>query len=368
MSGRAAVFHGPDRPLELVEIPRPVPGVGELLVRVTCCTLCRSDLHTHAGRRTEPTPIILGHEIVGAIEAFGPSAPHVDARGEAATAGDRVTWAIVANCGSCFFCNEGLPQKCQRAYKYGHHRFSPDHPAGGGLADYVLLAPGTSWYRVPSQLSDQVAAMANCAIATVAGLLSDGTSVDGRTVVVFGAGVLGLTACAMAQAAGARNVIVVDPHPECAERAQQFGAMHALPDVETLKPVLHELTDGRGADLALELSGAGQAVRAGVELTRVGGTLLLAGTVSPTATVAIEPEAVVRRMLTVRGVHNYRPRDLETALTFLAGVGRTFPFDDLVSAEFPLERADEAFAWAHARSGVRVAVRPKGDVASSDAS
>jgi alcohol dehydrogenase len=357
MTGRAAVFHGVGRPLELTEVAPPAPASGELLVRVSCCTLCRSDLHTHAGRRTEPTPIILGHEIVGTIEAFGPETQPVDAAGADARVGDRITWSIVASCGRWFFCRADLPQKCEHAYKYGHQRLDADHPAAGGLAEYVLLAPGTNWLRVPAGVSDHVASMANCATATVAGLLSD-VDVAGSAVVVFGAGVLGLTACAMARSAGASYVAAVDPHPECAQRAREFGATHALADAEAARSALAGLTSGRGADLVLELSGAVEAVIAGIDLLRIGGTLLLAGTVSPTASAPLQPETIVRRMLTIRGVHNYRPRDLAAALEFLAAGARQFPFDSLVQAEFPLDRVNEAFAHAHATPGIRTAIRP----------
>jgi D-arabinose 1-dehydrogenase-like Zn-dependent alcohol dehydrogenase len=129
---RAFLFHGPGTPLEQVRFATPQPQGAELVVRVTCCTLCRSDLHTHAGRRREPTPTVLGHEIVGRIESFGPEAPRRDARGMAVRTGDRVSWAVVVGCGRCFFCADDLPQKCERPYKYGHVRVTRERPWGGG--------------------------------------------------------------------------------------------------------------------------------------------------------------------------------------------------------------------------------------------
>ncbi len=356
---RAIVFTGHGKPLEMLRSPTPEPRGAEVLVRVSCCTLCRSDLHTHGGRRREPTPCVLGHEIVGRIEAFGPAAGRQDAAGVPLEVGSRVSWAVAVGCGSCFFCAEDLPQKCERPYKYGHHRLDPDRPLGGGLADYVVLVPGTVYYRVPDALADPVAAPANCATATVAALLRYGGPVAGRTVLVLGAGVLGVTACAMAQAAGARAVLVSDPVPGCRQRALQFGATHALPaEPEQLADGVRAVTGGRGADLVLELAGAAQTVQAGLALVRIGGTLVLAGTVAPVGELRFDPEAVVRRLLTIRGVHNYHPQDLATALDFLAGPGRDFPWRSLVVAEYPLEQAEQAFAAAHANPGVRVAVVP----------
>jgi alcohol dehydrogenase len=355
-----AVFHRPGRPLELVEVPVPEPRGGEVLVRVTLCTLCRSDLHTHAGRRAEPTPAVLGHEAVGRVAAFGPAAPPADAVGEPVEVGDRVSWAVAVGCGACFFCADDLPQKCERPFKYGHHRLSPARPLGGGLAEFVLLVPGTAWFRVPDAVPDAVAAPANCAAATAAAVLRAGGPVAGRRVLVLGAGVLGLTACAMARAAGADAVLAADPRPEALARAADYGATSALPADAGMAGRVRAATAGRGADLVLELAGTADSVSVALDAARVGGTVVLAGTVAPVGPVPLDPERVVRRMLTVRGVHNYHPLDLGAALAFLAGPGRGHPWADLVAAVYPLAEAERAFADAHARPGVRVAVAPEG--------
>ena len=197
---RSILFHGPGRPLEMVRLSAPEPVGEELRIRVSVCTLCRSDLHTQAGRRIEATPTVLGHEIVGRIEAFGPSSPQVDAAGVPVRVGDRLTWAVVAGCGQCFYCTQGdLPQKCEKPYKYGHERATTIRPFGGGLSDVVVLVPGTAWFRVPDEVSDLMAAPANCATATAAGLLRQGGPIAGRCVLILGAGVLGVTLCAMAR-------------------------------------------------------------------------------------------------------------------------------------------------------------------------
>jgi alcohol dehydrogenase len=343
----------------LVRYSDPSPRGAELLVRVTCCTLCRSDLHTHSGRRHEATPTVLGHEIVGRIEAFGTEASRSDSRGLPASVGDRVSWAAAVGCGQCFFCAEDLPQKCERLYKYGHVQATRERPWGGGLADVVVLTPGTAWFRVPDEVSDRAAAPANCATATVAAMLRHAGSVAGRRVLVLGAGVLGVTACAMAREAGAHAVLASDPEPACRERAAAFGATHTFPaGPDELAAHVAETTHGRGADVVLELSGSPAAVTEGLSLVRTGGVLILAGTVAPVGSVGFDPESVVRRMLTIRGVHNYHPRDLESALAFLAGPGRGYPFESLVAAEYPLDQAEQALAHAHAHPGVRVAVVP----------
>lgn len=206
----------------------------------------------------------------------------------------------------------------------------------------MVLVPNTAWLRVPDAIPDEIAASANCATATAACVLRTAGDVRGQRVLVFGAGVLGLTACAMARSLGAASVTARDPSADALARAARFGATDAVPS--------------RGADVALELSGSAAAVSEALAAVRVGGTVVLAGTVSPVGVVPLDPEAVVRRMLTIRGVHNYAPPDLAAALAFLAGPGAAYPWGELAASAYPLERAEEAFAEAHARPGVRVMV------------
>ena len=356
---RAMVFEAPGKPMAEVVYARPEPAEGEVLVRVSCCTLCRSDLHTHAGRRREATPTVLGHEVVGRIEALGRGVGRRDARGEGVREGDRVTWAIAVGCGGCFYCLDGLPQKCERARKYGHERVSLDRPLSGGLSDWVALAPGTAWFRLPDSIPDELGASANCATATAAAVVRASGGVAGLRVLVLGAGVLGLTVAAMSRVAGAERVMVSDPERAQRERAPGFGATEVCAaNPAELDAVVREATQGRGADVVFELAGRSETVARAVALARTGGTVVLAGTVSPVGTVPLDPEAFVRRMLTLRGVHNYRPGDLAAALDFLAGEGSGFPWSSLLAARYPLAQAEEAFARAHACPGQRVAVYP----------
>ena len=114
----AVVFHGAGQPLELCELPIPPLEPDELLVEVTLSTICGSDLHTFAGRRSCDCPTILGHEITGRVVELNGTA--LDLFGDEVRPGDRITWSIAASCGRCFFCSNTLPQKCERLAKYGH--------------------------------------------------------------------------------------------------------------------------------------------------------------------------------------------------------------------------------------------------------
>jgi alcohol dehydrogenase len=271
------------------------------------------------------------------------------------TIGDRVTWSLVANCGGCFFCKRRLPQKCERMMKYGHERLRPGFELTGGLAEYVLLTPGTSLVRLPDELSDEAACPAGCVGATAAAILSAAGEAEEQSVLVFGAGMLGLTVCAMARGVGAAEVICCDVRRERLERATAFGATSVcLPN--DLAAVVRRVTGGYGIDVAVEASGAPDAFAAALEVTRTGGVIVLAGAVLPTAPVAVPPERLVRGHLTVRGVHNYAPADLLRAVRFLAE-GR-YPFEALVSNWLPLGEAERAFQEARRPDVFRVGVRP----------
>jgi putative phosphonate catabolism associated alcohol dehydrogenase len=352
----AAVFHGVGRELELRRIELPQPHGREVLVRVLGCTLCGSDLHTFSGRRQPPLPTILGHEIVGEVVALG-EAIGTDLAGNELRTGDRVTWAIVASCGDCFYCLRHLPQKCLKAVKYGHEPLRLGQELRGGLAEHCLLAPGAAIVRLPEELPLSVACPASCATATVAAALAAAGSVQQRNVCLFGAGMLGLTACAMLHVAGAAAIVCVDLNRNRLERARQFGATQAITS-QDLPQATDAATGGHGFDLVLELSGSPSAAESGLRLLRQGGTLVLVGAVFPTPPLAISPEQIVRRNLTIHGVHNYTPRDLLSAVDFLTHHHGDFPLADVVHPWFPLEAAAEAFRAGRDSEHIRVGVGP----------
>jgi putative phosphonate catabolism associated alcohol dehydrogenase len=351
--GLAAVFVEAGRPLELRTMTVLDPVGAEILVKVTACTLCGSDLHTFEGRRLAPSPSILGHEILGLIEAFGPEARRSDLAGLPLVEGDRVTWSVVASCGACFYCERGLSQKCEHMVKYGHEPLS-DRPTGG-LAEYCLLAPGSAIVRIPDALSDRVACPSSCATATASAAIRAAGSIEGRVILIQGAGMLGLTASAMAKQAGASEVICVDPIPERLALARRFGATRAVAP-EALAGLVAGLNGGRGVDAAIEMTGSPEAFEAALPLLRIGATYVLIGAVYPGRPVEIAMETIVRRTLTLRGLHNYAPEDLLTAVRFLAGA-EAYPFEELVEGWFPLSEANAAFGRSKDPGVLRVGVR-----------
>ena len=357
----AMVFDGPERPLRLQEMDLPVPAAGELLVRVVMTTLCGSDLHTFRGHRSTPCPTVLGHEVLGTVAALPRGECMTDALNQPLVLGDRVTWSVVVHCGNCFFCRHNLPQKCEHLFKYGHEQLQPKYGPSGGLADFCHLKAGTTVFRVPDELDDRVACPANCATATVAAAFDAADLCEDSAVLIQGCGMLGLTASAMARSRGARHVIVCDVDESRLQRAQQFGATHAIkiePSSNRLQQVVAQTTANRGVDLALEMSGSPEAIETGIELLRIGGRYIWVGAVFPTRPVSLFAEKIVRKMLTIQGLHNYAPGHLADALTFLQQHHLEFPFATLVSKSFPLSEAHAAFDFAAESGALRVAVCP----------
>ena len=336
-TARALLFEGESGRLRLEDREKPVPGPGEVLVRVTASTICGSDLHTIHGRRQVAVPTILGHEIIGTISEFGTDSAAQDMDGALLRPGDRVTWTIVGNCGRCQSCGSDMPQKCTAGFKYGHERDREGVRWAGGFADWCLLAPGTGIVRLPDAMADEVACPASCATATICAAMEAAGPVTGKRVLVAGAGLLGLTACAMARSGGASRVACVEPDPVRRARSESFGA------TEWFGPE----TGGDGEfDVFMELSGTNAAWEWAFRRLALGGRAVLVGSVFPAPDTRINLEFVVRRLLTIRGIHNYAPRHLASAIRFLANHGNRFPFGEMVSSWFDL--ADHAMALAEA--------------------
>jgi alcohol dehydrogenase len=356
----AAVFHEVGAPLKLEQFPIPELKGSEVLARVVCATICGSDLHSYYGRRHSPMPSVLGHEMVAEILAAGPDGAR-DFSGQPLSIGDRITWSMVWSCGECFYCTRGLRPKCEKLMKFGHEEIIAGRALIGGMAEHCHLPEGTAIFKVPGNVSDEVASPANCATSTVAALFRYAGTVAGQTVVVHGAGMLGQTACAMAAIGGAQQVIVIEPDRRRREKALQFGATEAIDSALAAKEIqarVKALSTGRGADVGLEVAGYPESIELGVSLLRMGGRFVMAGATFPSRPTSLDAEQIVRRMIQIIGVYNYSPVDLEAALAFLSEAVEKYPFAELIDQRFPLAEVNQAVQYAETVRPPRVALIP----------
>ena len=358
-SGRLAVYEEPNAPFQIREDPLRVPDAGEVLVRIRMSTICRSDIHSYQGRRPNPCPGVLGHEIIGVIAALGEGV-HQDMRGDPLAPGDRVTWSEYFIPGSNYTAEVlDLPQKSPGVDKYGHLAATTLPHHHGGFGEYCYILPKSWILRLPQELSDEEATPINCGVATMIAVTEAAGIRLGQTVVIQGLGLLGLYGAAIAKARGARAVIGLDTVAERRARAHRFGVDLALdPTTIDQADLLREICRPAGADVVIEVCGVADVIRLGIEMLRVGGTYVLGGVVNPQAMVTIDANLLLRKLLTLRGVHNYHPRNLIEALDFVVGNRRRFPFHDLVDGRYPLDRVGEAMADAAAGRVLRAAIVP----------
>jgi putative phosphonate catabolism associated alcohol dehydrogenase len=337
------IFRGPSQAFGSSEVPLPATlAPGEVLTRIALATICGSDLHTLDGRRHVPTPCVLGHEAVGVV---------VESARPGILPGHRVTWSLTDSCGNCAPCGSWeLPQKCDSLFKYGHPALEDGSGLNGCYASHILLRPGTTILPVPQSLPDELVAPANCALATIANAISRLPS-PCDTAVVQGSGLLGLYACAWLRHRGVGKVYCVDIDPQRLALVEEFGG------IPVLAGAVEESIPDR-IDLALEVAGSSSAVLQGIDFLRPGGMYVWAGMVHPETQLDLTGEAVVRKCLTVRGVHNYQPHHLEQALTFLLETKDYLPFHKLVSPPLPLTSLEEAFEKTRSHEWLRVSVKP----------
>jgi putative phosphonate catabolism associated alcohol dehydrogenase len=359
--GRLAVYDAPNAPFRIESRPLRSPRPGEVLVHIRMSTICRSDIHSYQGHRPNPCPGLLGHEIIGDIVALGEGVDY-DMRGDPLSVGNRVTWSEYFIPGPNYFTEVlDLPQKSPGVDKYGHMAVTGEPHHHGGFGEYCYILPHSWILRLPESLSDEEATPINCGVATMIAITEAAGVRMGQTVVIQGLGLLGLYGAAIAKARGARLVIGLDGDAVRRERATRFGVDLALDAAGDRKGLLAEIAvhcRPAGADVAIEVCGAPDAITLGIDMLRIGGTYVLGGVVNPQAMVTFDANLILRKMLTLRGVHNYHPRNLIEALDFVVANRERFPFHELVDGKYPLDRVGEAMRDAAERRVLRAAILP----------
>jgi alcohol dehydrogenase len=277
---KALVYHGPGRKA-WEEVPQPVVQADtDAIVRVDCTTICGSDLHILKGDVPEVTPgRILGHEAVGTVESVGSAVTTV-------VPGDRVLVSCISACGRCRYCRESRYGQC-----LGGGGWILGHLVDGTQAEYVRVPfADTSTYRVPAGASDEEILMLADILPTAyeVGVLNGGVQ-PGDTVAVVGAGPIGLAAILGAQLFSPSHIIAIDLADARLESAKLFGAdLMVNNGRQDAVSFVRELTDGLGADVAIEAVGVPASFELCTELVRPGGRVANIGVHGQPATLHLE--------------------------------------------------------------------------------
>ncbi|WP_411971298.1 zinc-binding dehydrogenase [Sphingobacterium sp. Lzh-3] len=344
------VFSGANTPLSEFTSPIPTLKDGEILVNILYTTLCGSDLHTFCGLRNEPCPTILGHEIVGIIAQISPTHSGQDALGKQLHVGDLITWTVFSSDPNTTDYQPEIPQKNGNLYKYGHRQITEQDNFHGGLATHIILRPNTCIRILPKDISLAVAATINCAVATSAGALRLAGTIAGKNVHVAGIGLLGLVTIAMCKELGAKNIIASDVNPARLEMAKHFGASHTIDLRERENCALLEATT---IDRFIDMSGSPDAMELGIETLGLHGRAMLVGAVFHQRPTKIDAEQVIRKMLTIKGLHNYNYTDFSFAVDFIINNWQKYPFESLIEREFPLDEVNAAIDYALTHKPIR---------------
>ena len=276
--------------LEVVEMPIPGIGPDDVLVRVKACGICGSDVHGMDGRtgRRVP-PIVMGHEAAGQIAKTGTNVHDLQE-------GDRVTFDSTVSCGHCYYCSRGELNLCDNREVLG---VSPGgYRRHGAFAEFVSV-PRRIVYRLPDHFQFEHAALIEAVSVAVHAVRITPVQL-GDTGVVAGAGMIGLLTIQALRAAGCPRVIAFDQDDARLERALELGATDVL-NSKTGDPAerIRELTDGRGADVAIECVGTTDPIQVLIQSVRKGGAVTLVGNLAPSIDLPLQ--AVVTKQIRLQG-------------------------------------------------------------------
>ena len=343
---RAVVYHGP-MDVKVEQVPVPACGDGELLVRVDGCAVCGSDMKAYkSGNPRMRPPIVMGHEFSGLI---------VESRaGAGYAAGERVVMATSVACGTCAYCARGWRNLCANIRPMG---FGYD----GGMAEYVVIPElavrGGHAVKVPAAVNPLHAALAepvSCAVNSC----ENSQILKGDTVLVMGAGPMGILNAVVAREYGAAKVILSEINPSRLSQCEAFKFDRLVnPAAEDLAQIVKDATGGIGADVVIVAAPAAAPQEQAVSLVRKRGTVcLFASLPAGRSMLSVDSRPIHYGELRVVGTSDSTPAHVAKAVALIAA--GTFPAGRLVTHTLPFEAFKEAIALMETGDALRVVLTP----------
>ena len=353
---KAAVCYEFSKPMAIEDVTLREPGKGEVKIRVASTAICHSDIHDWKGEMPGPTGFIGGHETAGYIDKIGEGVTYVKV-------GDPVVVSLLASCGKCYYCVTGLPHLCL-------HRFDPPQEPRvrnkkgqaldlkgniGGFAEYVVVDK-SQVVKVPKDMPLDIAALLACGVITgFGGVVNRAKVRPFQSVVVMGAGGVGINAIQGAAYVGAYPVIAVDVLENKLKMAMKFGATHMVnAKNEKAADEILNLTHGRGADFVFVTVGSVAAIKQGLAFTGIRGTTVMIGLPNYRDQVSLTPLDMIPTEKNLIGSF-MGATNLKLDIPDLINLYKTgkLKLDELVTGRFPLDKINEAMASTEKGEGLR---------------
>ena len=354
---RAAVLRDVADGMKVATIRTPRPRTGEVLVRVSACGMCHSDLHVIGGAIAFPTPCVLGHEVAGEVVEIGPHNEH-----SGLAVGDRVAGGFLMPCGQCESCAAGRDDLCEpffslnrlkgRLYDDTTRLFDLDgNPiwmySMGGLAEYCVI-PSTSVAKLPGGVDPVAGAILGCAAMTAYGAVRRGADLRyGETVAVVATGGVGSNVIQIAKAFGARRIVAIDVADDKLAAAVELGATDTVNSAKVnAREAVMELTGGRGVDVAFEVLGRPQTWLTALDVLRDGGRMVPIGLGAGVQKAEVEINRTVRRSQSIIGSYGARTRRDLPEVVRMAAAG-VIDYRHIVSRRYGLDEVAAGYQQLH---------------------
>ncbi len=338
----AVVKNKPEVGIEILEVPEPRLKKDQIMVEVKACGICGSDLHIYEWEpfiRWITLPRVIGHEVAGTVYEVGEEV-------KGFRPGDRVVTETWGGCGHCYYCRLGRFNHCLYQTRIGQH-------VDGGMARYVIV-PANSLYKIPEGVDFQEASV----IEPLGVMLRAFERCDmkpGDDIAIIGPGPIGLLGVMLAKSNGASTIIAsgLKEDKKRLEYAKKFGAISVDVSEENLREKVLDLTEGRGVDIVMDVSGGKGSLAEAASIAKQGGQIGLVG-LGPEF--VFGPNVIVDKELTIHGSFRRQPSTWYRAIKLVAK--RVIDAQSIITHVLPLEHADEGFQTLIRKEGIKVILVP----------
>jgi 5-exo-hydroxycamphor dehydrogenase len=357
-TGSAAVLVEPNR-LETWEVPVADPEPGGVLARIVLGGVCGSDVHLYTGSAgTLPFPVVLGHEGIARLEKLGTGVT-TDYAGEPVAEGDLIFWSPTPLCGRCHACSVVGDPPCENSDFFEH----AEKPGWGAFAEWAWIPASMAFYKLPDGADPEALAALGCALPTVMGGFEHAGGIEvGDSVVVQGAGPVGLSGVLVAAESGAETIVVIAGNERKLEIARKLGATHVVSTkgttAEERREQVREIVGSHGPRFVFEAAGTLDAFPEGFDLVADHGTYLLQGLWGATGTVEIEPRLFTIKNIKVVGDSFHKNRDYYRAMKLAARLQDRVGLADLITDRFPVSETLEALRCVQNGAAIKAVIDP----------